>query len=46
MTLLERIQNIEILKDDPIYDEIHENKGNNERLSFEINNGYKQIQKY
>lgn len=28
MTLLERIQNIEILKDDPIYDEIHEHKGN------------------
>ncbi|MCE4957380.1 DapH/DapD/GlmU-related protein [Macrococcoides caseolyticum] len=41
MSLLERIQNIEILKDDPIYDEIHEHKGNNERLSFEINDGYK-----
>ncbi|GEM_PF-5607769 len=41
MTLLERIQNIEILKDDSIYDEIHEHKVNNEKLSFEINDGYK-----
>lgn len=41
MTLLQRIQNIEILKDDPIYNEIHDNKGDNEKLSFELNDGYK-----
>ncbi|GGB07417.1 sugar O-acetyltransferase [Macrococcus hajekii] len=41
MKLVDKIQGIEILKDDAVYDEIHEHKGDNEQLSFELNTTFR-----